>query len=353
MKVLAYHYARILIHRSVIGSGQSNESASVLAIADSSKCIIQIIQLLHERKLGFTFCLNRNQLLVLSGLSVLYSSLDYSQGGGLVKDSQRVIRTVLDELERESCTAAKQFRLIAAALSPIEFQQQCPSISSPETGDFPASPSSLASTAESHDEPCYRSMSGLPTSPNLPAHLLAQPSRSVPDSMNSPNANLKRSRTLGSPQLKTRHNRTQSLHARNSSASLTDLHQDPYQAKYTNPNMSSPDLFLHTLPQTTSSPWPLDGSMPLSQTDDWEQLLSLMDSSHAAHIYGEFVPTNGTGIIEAQHQAAGWAAGELDMLGQKGFIQDFDQVGSVGTLSTNGSDVAGEFRRVTDLEWTV
>lgn len=349
MKVLSYHYARILIHRSVIGSGQSNESASVLAIAESSKCIIQIIQLLHERKLGFTFCLNRNQLLVLSGLSVLYSSLDYSQGGGLVKDSQRVIRTVLDELERESCTAAKQFRLISAALSPMEFQQ-CSSMSSPDTQDFPTSPSSLASTTESHDDQHCRRMSGHPNSPkflNLPPHML----NTSPTS--SPSAPQKRSQEM-SPQLKTRNQRAQSLHTRHPSSSVSDLHQEPvYPSKYSVSNMSSPDLFLHSIPQTASNNWPLEAGMPLQQTDDWEQLLSLMDSNHAAHIYGEFVPSQGaTGIIE--NQQAGWTQGELEMMNQKGYIPDYDVVGSVGTLSTNGSEVDGGYRRVNEnMGWDV
>ena len=44
----------------------------MVALASSSKHIIQIVQLLEERRMSFSFCLNKNGLLLLAGFGLLY-----------------------------------------------------------------------------------------------------------------------------------------------------------------------------------------------------------------------------------------------------------------------------------------
>ena len=44
----------------------------MVALASSSKHIIQIVQLLEERRMSFSFCLNKNELLLLAGFGLLY-----------------------------------------------------------------------------------------------------------------------------------------------------------------------------------------------------------------------------------------------------------------------------------------
>lgn len=118
---LAYYYIRTLIHRPAIGSSLgSKASSSVMTLADSSKHIIQIIQLLEERRMSFTFCLNRNELLLLSGFGLLYQSIDLDRDGKLIRDSQRLISSATAICERDSAPGAAEFQKIALSLMPID-----------------------------------------------------------------------------------------------------------------------------------------------------------------------------------------------------------------------------------------
>ncbi|KAF8467321.1 fungal-specific transcription factor domain-containing protein [Kalaharituber pfeilii] len=119
--VLAYHYIRILIHRPVVRSTEGTlSSASFLSMAESSKHIVQIIQLFSERKLGFSFCLNKNHLLVVSGFAILYGTVNYQQKGPLVKESEKLISGVIHELEKSGYERVKAFRKIAETIVHIE-----------------------------------------------------------------------------------------------------------------------------------------------------------------------------------------------------------------------------------------
>ncbi|KAF8443457.1 fungal-specific transcription factor domain-containing protein [Terfezia claveryi] len=120
--VLAYHFTRVLIHRPVIRSNEAaiNSSPSFLAMAESSKHIIQIIQLLSERKLGFSFCLDRNYLLVISGFAILYGTVHYQQKGSLAKESEILISRVIHELERAGYNKVNDFRKVAETIVHVE-----------------------------------------------------------------------------------------------------------------------------------------------------------------------------------------------------------------------------------------
>ena len=70
---LAYYYIRTLIHRPAVGSSLGAKAgSSMVALASSSKHIIQIVRLLEERRMSFSFCLNKNELLLLAGFGLLY-----------------------------------------------------------------------------------------------------------------------------------------------------------------------------------------------------------------------------------------------------------------------------------------
>ena len=90
----------------------------MLALADSSKHIVQIIQLLEERCMSFSFCLNKNELMTLSGFGLLYQGLSVKREGKLIKDSQKLVRVVVELLEQEAAPGAKEFKKIASALAP-------------------------------------------------------------------------------------------------------------------------------------------------------------------------------------------------------------------------------------------
>ncbi|KAF8858953.1 hypothetical protein BDZ45DRAFT_385030 [Acephala macrosclerotiorum] len=118
---LAYYYIRTLIHRPVVGSTLGNKaSPSVISLADSSKHIIQIVQLLEERSMSFSFCLNRNEMLTLCGLSILYQGLDLKQEGKLMQESQRLVAAVIKFLEKAKAPGATDFKRLAASMLPLE-----------------------------------------------------------------------------------------------------------------------------------------------------------------------------------------------------------------------------------------
>ncbi|KAF4637569.1 hypothetical protein G7Y89_g513 [Cudoniella acicularis] len=118
---LAHYYIRTLIHRPAVGSTLGNKSSpSVLALADSSKHIIQIVQLLEERSMSFSFCLNKNEMLTLCGLSLLYQGLDLKQEGKLMQDGQRLVAVVIGYLEKANAPGASDFKRLAASMIKVE-----------------------------------------------------------------------------------------------------------------------------------------------------------------------------------------------------------------------------------------
>ncbi|TVY82332.1 Transcriptional activator protein acu-15 [Lachnellula suecica] len=118
---LAYYYIRTLIHRPAVGSSLGNKSSSsVISLADSSKHIIQIVQLLEERSMSFSFCVNKNEMLTLCGLSLLYQGLDLKQEGKLMQDGHRRIAVVIKLLEKANAPGAADFKRLAGPMINLE-----------------------------------------------------------------------------------------------------------------------------------------------------------------------------------------------------------------------------------------
>ncbi|KAI9735396.1 MAG: hypothetical protein M1818_006402 [Claussenomyces sp. TS43310] len=128
---LAYYYIRTLIHRPTIGSTLGNKaSSSVMSVAESSKHMIQIVQLLDDRNMSFSFCLNRNKMLTLCGLSLLYQSIDLKQEGKLMKDGQRFVQVVINYLDQGNAAGASELRMLVSSImslsnSPPRKQRHC------------------------------------------------------------------------------------------------------------------------------------------------------------------------------------------------------------------------------------
>jgi hypothetical protein len=108
---LAYHHIRSLIYRPVVVADLGDKGSSALvAVGDACKHIVQIVQLLDERKLSFSFCLNRNEILVQAGFGLLYQTLNLARDGKLIKDCNRLVCSVMDMLERGAAAGSKDFR---------------------------------------------------------------------------------------------------------------------------------------------------------------------------------------------------------------------------------------------------
>jgi hypothetical protein len=95
-------------------------SPSLIALADASKHIIQIVQLLEERRMSFSFCVNKDELLTLCGLSLLYQGIDLKQEGKLMKDNQKLISAVVKYLEKSDATGAHDFKKLARSFFAVE-----------------------------------------------------------------------------------------------------------------------------------------------------------------------------------------------------------------------------------------
>lgn len=68
----------------------------------------------------FSFCLNKDELLTLCGLGLLYQGLDMKQEGSLVSNSQRMVGVVMKYLERDHAADASDFKKLACSLRPID-----------------------------------------------------------------------------------------------------------------------------------------------------------------------------------------------------------------------------------------
>ena len=70
--------------------------------------------------MSFSFCLNKNELLLLAGFGLLFQSLNLDRRGKLIQDSQRFLCSVIEILERNAAMGAADFKKIACAMISVE-----------------------------------------------------------------------------------------------------------------------------------------------------------------------------------------------------------------------------------------
>ncbi|KAJ6783159.1 hypothetical protein PWT90_03730 [Aphanocladium album] len=118
---LAYYFIRSLIYRPAIGSGLGNKAApALMSIAESSKHIIQISELLEERNLSFSFCLNKGDLLSISALTLLFQVVDLKPESKVARDNQRLVNSVVGTVERLRSPGCVDLRRVASTLVTVE-----------------------------------------------------------------------------------------------------------------------------------------------------------------------------------------------------------------------------------------
>lgn len=74
------------------------------------------MQLLEERNLTFSFCLNKNELLTLSGFGVLFQALDLDKDSKLMKDNEKSFCSVAEVLGRRNAPGTAEFKRIGCSL---------------------------------------------------------------------------------------------------------------------------------------------------------------------------------------------------------------------------------------------
>lgn len=96
---------------------------ALLTISDSSKHIIQILQLLDERRLSLSLAINRLEVAYLSGLGILWQDMTLERGSKLVQESRNLLLDVKVQLDPESNTAATEFRILSNLITGADSQR--------------------------------------------------------------------------------------------------------------------------------------------------------------------------------------------------------------------------------------
>lgn len=101
-------------------------------LATSSKYIIQIAQLLEERRMSFSFCLNMNELLLVAGFGLLFQGLDLNRKGKWIQDSQRLVSYAINVIGRNGGSGTAEFKQLAYSM--INVNRETKAAQSPKIG---------------------------------------------------------------------------------------------------------------------------------------------------------------------------------------------------------------------------
>lgn len=118
---LSYYYMKILIYRPAVSSSLGDKAApAMISVGESSKHIIQIVQLLEERSMSFSFCLNRSDTLILCGMALLYQTLDLKHDSKVLKDNEKLANVVIKIVEKAKTPGSLDFKRVAGLLVVVD-----------------------------------------------------------------------------------------------------------------------------------------------------------------------------------------------------------------------------------------
>ena len=90
-----------------------------MAAADSAKHIVQILDLLDERRMNYAFPFSKSELLLTAGFTLLWQCLELPDDSKISKDNQRSLLVLTTMLTQESVTAGNEFQAIAGSFISI------------------------------------------------------------------------------------------------------------------------------------------------------------------------------------------------------------------------------------------
>lgn len=242
----------------------------MLAVSDSSKHIIQILQLLDERRLCLSMSINRKELVLMSGLGLLWQVLGLKRESKLAKESHRLLATILEQLKPESAAVAAEFGIIAGLLVSLDNGSSSSSSSKPQ--EIPAQRGSRSPKKQQVQSWRHRLSATQPTARQEPS-----PSR--------------RATICGaSPTVDQRHIRSSSQNSLPLSSRPENMHgtsqYSPAETYQVTPS-SVVDYDSHARALSTSGP--ADVPAGAITVADWEFVLSDMDRGYSnifTGIYG-------------------------------------------------------------------
>lgn len=118
-----------------------------MVAGDSCKHIVQIIELLQERHMAFSFCMNQSDLLMLCAMTLLYQVIGLNKESNLMRDNERLVNTVIKMVFQAQAPGSVSLRRIAGMLVSVEGTPEGP-ISTKKSRERSApAPSTSQSTA--------------------------------------------------------------------------------------------------------------------------------------------------------------------------------------------------------------
>ena len=259
----------------MVGAGLGPTAASsIVALADSSKHIIQIAELLDERHMSFSMCLNKNDLLLSAGFGLLFQGLDIKQDGKLAQDHQRLIRSVVNMMEHDKFPSVLAFKKMASSI--IAFERPARSIN---IGD-----SQCTLKRENFTITQTPQLTPIPTKPYLQAaapQFSFSPTQAFQEEIPKDRRSTAPSLPLNS------YSRTPSLTSAQSAQSELTSRQSTTDSLMPQPVILSPPYnegsnldFLCFNDDILQNPWYTPDSKPAAIPSEWDRLLSYIDSPH-------------------------------------------------------------------------
>ena len=118
--------------------------------------------------MSFSFCLNKTELLVLAGFGLLFQGLNLDRKGKLIQDSQRLLCSVVEILERNNAPGAADFKKIVCTMISVDrFSKDARALSN---GSMPA-PKNISKSSRKLQAIASRFSNG-----NLPVVVKREPS---------------------------------------------------------------------------------------------------------------------------------------------------------------------------------
>jgi hypothetical protein len=290
-----------------------------MSIVNSSKRVIQIIQLLDERSMSFSFCLNKFDLLALCGLTLLYQAVELKADSKLTRDIGKLVNVAIKSMNNAKAPGCIDLARIAATLISVDTH------ASPlATNGSMAAPPQRSSSKESRRKPDLWQDDGQMRRMNMPNRNTQEPefyapSRQSLDSVNSSDGStMHPGHRLSVPQ---------QGNINNTAASARGIPNLDYLSLNNNPSHTGPSspAGVQRLRTAASSLSPSGqamgtvspvGKVPEVSTNEWETLLGSMDgglNNVYDAIYGGATLISDT--VACNPSTASWTPDSWDLSG--------------------------------------
>ena len=94
-----------------------------MVLAAAAKHTIQILELLEERRMHYTFPVHKTDLLLVSGFSLLWQCVDLKDESKIIQDSQKSLAALTEMMTRGAPQAGEEFLRLRNSVVAINVNQ--------------------------------------------------------------------------------------------------------------------------------------------------------------------------------------------------------------------------------------